>query len=187
MVEHPARCGLDSPFIVEVALAFAAFMLVGWGGCEAGKFGDSERKAVAHLMSGSMLRPGDYVLITSALNPLYVNRPMHRHREAFAVFFDKEAPSVEFKIRNHVDLHLGIAASDLERQASWRAGDLLRFDLLGKFRYNDTGTPMGVWVYAVSGTRARVIRLKDARFEAFSSAFAYTPPAAPADLFDDLF
>jgi hypothetical protein len=154
-----------------------------------GTFGDSERKAVAHLMSGSMLRPGDYVLITSALNPFHVNKPtfMHKHREAFAVFFDKESPSADFKIRNHVDLHLGMAASDLQLQGSWRAGELLRFDLLGKFRYNDTGTPMGVWVYAVSGTSARVVRLKDARFEAFPSAFAYAPIAVPTDLFDDLF
>jgi hypothetical protein len=29
MVEYPAGCGLDSPFIVEVALAFAAFSRLG--------------------------------------------------------------------------------------------------------------------------------------------------------------
>ena len=97
---------------------------------------------------------------------------MDSYRAAFAVFFGATADR-DFKVRNHVDLLLGLTSSELEKSPSGggTASGGLRFRLLRKFRYSDSRAPMGLWLYEVVQSDRRLMSLSDTRFEEFPHAF----------------
>lgn len=151
-------------------------------------FSDGERQAIAQLLAADMLRAGDYLLVTSCLTPRVVHqaRFMDAYRSSFSIFFGGGSPSRDFKVRNHVDLFLGLVSSDFEKQRAWSSKSNVRFELLGKLRYNDTRAPMGVWVYAVQPSDRTLTHLPDRDFELFPKDFVYKKPKDDViNIFDD--
>jgi len=79
-----------------------------------------------------------------------------------------------------------MVSSEFERQRAWSSKPSVRFELLGKLRYNDTRAPMGVWVYAVEPAVRTLTRLPDTDFELFPHDFVYKKPKDDViNIFDD--
>ena len=142
-----------------------------------GTFGSRQADSLTDLLSDGLLLDQDYLMITSCISPRIVRQPrfMLLYEDAFRLFY---GPSItinqEFKIRNHVDLLVGMALSRFERElatASVRQPSL-HARLLQKFRYQDTRTPMGLWLYRFERSLIQSPRLDDGIFGEFPHAFA---------------
>jgi hypothetical protein len=99
---------------------------------------------------------------------------MLSYEDTFKLFYGTSIiVDPEFKIRNHVDLLVGIALSRFERE-SLTAGirQPLYAKLLRKFRYQDTKTPMGLWLYRFERSLTHSTKLEDGLFEEFPQAYA---------------
>jgi hypothetical protein len=79
------------------------------------------------------------------------------------------AVTMEFKVRNHVDLLVALIFSQYQPVETDTHGQL-RATLLRKFRYRDTRTNMGLWLYRIDATNPNT-RLVDRQFEEFPHAF----------------
>ena len=111
--------------------------------------------------------------------------------DLFRSFFGSDAViDRDFKVRNHVDLHLGVTFSSNDTHVDLSDGQLTRVrpHLLRKFRYRDTQAAMGLWLYQIQKATTRTIRFQDIEFEHFPIAFRFRPdqPTDIPDLFADL-
>ena len=141
-----------------------------------GTFGNRQTDNLAELFSDGLLRDQDYLMITSCISPRIVRqaRFMFSYEDTFKLFYGASiVVDQEFKIRNHVDLLIGIALSRFERETLTTGSQQpLYAKLLRKFRCQDTRTPMGLWLYRFERSLIRSARLEDGSFEEFPQAFA---------------
>ena len=154
-------------------------------------FGLSYQSELIALIRARCLRPGDYLMITSNLTPrvmYHTRRPfMESHVGAFRTYFGLGggAISPKFRERNHVDLLVGQACSIIARESS--PGPYIDSRLLDKYRYRDSRTPMGVWIYRIEKTLRPATRLKDVPFKDYPWPLSVTEKAALAPAEPDLF
>jgi len=130
-------------------------------------FSEANQDVVFSLLRSGCLRPKDFLLVTSSLTERVLHQPtfMDSYSIAFQQYFKiKEAEITrDFKIRNHVDL--------LVAQASIKAANdiggkiFTTVELLSKFRYRDTRTPMGVWLFRINQSGALPTKLHDLPLE----------------------
>ena len=95
---------------------------------------------------------------------------MSQYDGTFKLFYGPQPTvNMEFKVRNHVDLLVALMFSryqPLETDAHGR----LHAMLLRKFRYRDTRTSRGLWLYHIEATNPNT-GLADQQFEEFPHAF----------------
>lgn len=140
-----------------------------------GTFRPGDMENVLELLKRGLLRNDDYVLITSCLTPRVVNQPrfMASQLSSFQLFFGTRVIDSEFRIRNHVDLLVSLALSRFERVSeAFGTRQRLRASLLRKFRYADSRSPMGLWLYRIAHSQQPFVRLRDVQFDLFPHAFA---------------
>jgi hypothetical protein len=148
-------------------------------------FREGQAETLLQLARDELLRPGDYLLITSCLTPRIVHQPsfMSRFEDAFKLYYRSVAAvDTHFKVRNHVDLLVAHTLSRHQSAVSGR-GPGLRAQPLRKFRYRDTRAAMGLWLYHIVPGEARASPLADLPFEEFPHAFAVAAEDVP-NIFD---
>ncbi len=144
-------------------------------------FTRSRSEDLETLLSARLLRSGDFLLITSNLTPRYLRQEafMRRDMDVLHEIFGAKANGMDFRERNHVDYYVAQIFSRAY------AGFIAR--RLTRIRYNDTGTPMGVWVFEIKNGNGTFDWVDDL-FEEYPSSFIR--PARDdeneLDLFDDL-
>ena len=91
---------------------------------------------------------GDWLIITSALDPGYVNTPefVKIHRRRCEMFFQTPNVGYRFVQRNFVDALIKLAADNYCTRKP--TSNHLSANLVSKFTYSD-GTPIGVWVFRI--------------------------------------
>jgi hypothetical protein len=152
-----------------------------------GTFKQSEADSVSTLLESRLVLPGDFVLITSCLSPRIVHndRFMARYDSSFRLMFKPSRLDNAFRDRNHVDLLLALALSRLETtRRPEREPRYIGADLLGKYKYQDSRSPMGLWVYRIIGTGRRIGQLRDVAFDEFPHAFAMPVEPEIPNIFD---
>jgi hypothetical protein len=115
---------------------------------------------------------------------------MNRHERDYKFLFGvEEELNRDFKVRNHVDVLVGLAISKFERTATLLdRQEKLWARLLRKFKYKDSRTPMGLWLYKLQAVRSRLPRMADCEFEEFPGSITASRVEATAaeeiDFFD---
>ena len=150
-----------------------------------GTFGHADSRALDALLQEELIRAGDFVMITSCLAPRVVRQPkfMERYRTSFQLLFQQSKIDASFKIRNHVDLFVGLSLSDFERTSD-TAGlrHQIRATLLKKYKYADS-TAMGLWLYQLEAGKPTTV-MRDQAFEEFPHAFSAPRRASVPSIFD---
>ena len=134
-------------------------------------FGVRQADTLLELLRASLLRDGDWLLITSCLTPRVVHQPrfMSQYESTFKLFYGPQTTvNMEFKVRNHVDLLVALMFSQYQ-PVETDAHGRLRAMLLRKFRYRDTRTSMGLWLYHIGTTNPNT-GLGEQQFEEFPHA-----------------
>lgn len=156
-------------------------------------FGALQAEKVEELLRSALLRDADFLLITSCITPRIMHQAsfLQDHLEEFHSYFGNDAVvDRDFKVRNHVDMHLGRVFSAHDKFADISDGQLLRLRpvLLRKLRYRDTRAAMGLWLYKIQRATKRSVTIADVDFERFPISFSYKPEQEEGipDLFADM-
>jgi hypothetical protein len=143
-----------------------------------GTFRSGDMENVLELLKRGLLQNNDYLLITSCLTPRVVNQPrfMAPQLSSFQLFFRTRSVDNAFRVRNHVDLLISLALARFERVSeAFGARRRLQACLLRKFRYADSRSPMGLWLYRIEQSEQPFAQLRDAEFDLFPHAFVSAP------------
>jgi hypothetical protein len=129
-------------------------------------FSELNQSVVYSLLTSGCLRPGDYLMVTSSLTQrvLHQQNFMNRFVSDFRHYFGLADGQVttEFKVRNHVDL---LIAQAVMHSAKGNDGEPhVNANLMAKYKYQDTRTPMGVWLYKLEQVTAVPSKLTDMKF-----------------------
>jgi hypothetical protein len=130
-------------------------------------FRETHANTLLALLRADLLRDGDWLLITSCLTPRVVRQAsfMDQFDGTFRLFYgNDEAPDLDFKIRNHVDLLLALTFSRHESLRNLQ--HRVRPTLVAKYKYRDTQTEMGLWLFRID-SGGPLTRLTDVPFEPF--------------------
>lgn len=141
-------------------------------------FRENHADTLLQLLKSALLREGDWLLITSCLTPRVVHqsRFMERHNGAFKLFYGPQTTiNVDFRMRNHVDLLVALALSQYQQVTDALRRRPLYATLFRKFKYRDTQTAMGLWLYRIEMTDGHSSVLRDQPFEEFPLAFEKVP------------
>ncbi len=152
-----------------------------------GTFKDKEANDLEYLLDSGLMRIGDFLLVTSCLTPRVIHNQniMGKYDRSFRLFFQPSRLDKEFRGRNHVDLLVAISFS--RRESSLRKlgqKEIPSPQLLGKFKYRDSRSPMGLWLYRVERKDGSSRKLDDVHFDEFPHAFAMMPEPEVPNIFD---
>jgi hypothetical protein len=149
-------------------------------------FGIGHRDTLVSLLSSASLRAGDYLLITSCLTPRVLHQDgfMNDFTPDFRTFFGLSSSLVDrdFKVRNHVDLL--VAQAIAENSRGHAPSVVTDAELISKYRYRDTRSPMGVWLYAITNATSLPTILADTPFDEYP--WAMPPVIAPAETIEEI-
>ena len=89
---------------------------------------------------------------------------MDGHTEAFQLYFKVPLDKVDrdFRVRNHVDLL--VAQAIIERAKGDGDTQVVNAKLMRKYRYRDSRTPMGLWLFKIKSIPQIPIGLHDQQF-----------------------
>jgi hypothetical protein len=152
-----------------------------------GTFKDNEAATFLELLESGLLRAHDFVLITSCLSArvLHNERLMTKYDSSFRLLFRPGRLDVGFRDRNLVDLLVNLSLSRFEKTQP-EAGTMgfLGARLLGKYKYQDSRAPMGLWLYRIEPMNRRIAKLADVRFDEFPVAFSKPQEPEIPNIFD---
>ena len=152
-----------------------------------GTFRENESQDLYSLMDAGLLRDGDFLLITSCLTPRVIHnqRIMAKYDASFRLMFKTAKITNDLRDRSHVDLFVSLALSRFEKdQRDTGEGEGLSVRLLGKYKYQDSRAPMGLWTYRVEKSVQRRPTIEDVRFDEFPHAFAKAPEEPVPNIFE---
>jgi hypothetical protein len=112
-------------------------------------FNKDRASDIKRLLLNTSVKNGDCVMITSGLSPRIVRQKTYLREEEmrFGFLFPGEDFSADAKESCHVELHLDCALGQYQSEKSVEKNGYFCAVLIEKMRYNDTGTPMGVWIF----------------------------------------
>ncbi len=156
-----------------------------------GTYSEKDKDVLLDILNQGLLRKGDYLLVTSCLTPRIVHQPsfMKTHSSSFKLYFSTTEVDNEFVVRNHVDLLVAAALSEYDKTSRFNGNrEFLRARLLRKFRYQDTRSPMGIWLFKLECRDTPTIVLEDVPLKDYPSAFEHHPIKREPipNIFDDL-
>jgi hypothetical protein len=136
-----------------------------------GTFNDYRQEPLEELLENGFINDGDFLLITSCLNPRIVHRGrfMVDHERDYIILYGMAGqPNRDFRVRNHVDVLIGLTVARHERTRS-AAGEQTKLwaKLIKKYKYKDSKSPMGLWLFRFESVSSRLPRLNDRLFEDF--------------------
>ncbi len=150
-----------------------------------GTFNDYRQETISELLDNGFINGGDFLLITSCLSPRIVHQGqfMIDHERDYVILYRMTTePNRDFKVRNHVDLLIGMTISKYERARSDQgSGRRLSAKLIKKYKYKDSKTPMGLWLYKFEEVATRLPRLDDHHFEDFPLSVSSAAEEVPTE------
>lgn len=138
-----------------------------------GTFSARQSEVITDLLEQGLILADDHILITSCISPRIVHQEnfMRNDLPMFKLIWGDADIDRDFRVRNHVEVLLGRAFDRYHRTMRAVEHSPISARLLQKFRYQDTLSPMGLWMYGVEPGLVSFSKPVDTPFEDFPTAF----------------